>query len=51
MTDGYKFELADGGWLLIRMSGTESLMRIYTETTKKKLVRPILEDGVKLAKV
>ncbi len=50
MTDGYKFELADGGWLLIRMSGTEPLMRIYCETTKKKLVQPILADGVKLAK-
>jgi alpha-D-glucose phosphate-specific phosphoglucomutase len=50
-TDGYKFMLADGGWLLIRMSGTEPLMRIYTETTRKKHVQPILQDGVKLAKV
>ncbi len=50
-TDGYKFLLADGGWLLIRMSGTEPLMRIYCETTKKKLVRAILEDGAKLAQV
>ena len=48
-TDGFKLELADGGWLLIRMSGTEPLMRIYCETTKKKLVQPILADGVKLA--
>ncbi|HQW36757.1 MAG TPA: phosphoglucomutase/phosphomannomutase family protein [Thermoflexales bacterium] len=51
MTDGYKFSLEDGGWLLIRMSGTEPLMRIYCETTKKKLVQPILEDGVKLAQI
>ncbi len=50
-TDGYKFLLEDGGWLLIRMSGTEPLMRIYTETTRKKLVQPILADGAKLAKV
>jgi len=49
MTDGYKFELEDGGWLLIRMSGTEPLMRTYTETTKKRLVKPILQDGLKLA--
>ena len=49
MTDGYKFELEDGGWLLIRMSGTEPLMRTYTETTKKRLVQSILQDGLKLA--
>ncbi|MDW8395582.1 MAG: phosphoglucomutase/phosphomannomutase family protein [Anaerolineae bacterium] len=51
MTDGYKFMLADGGWLLIRMSGTEPLMRIYCETTREHLVRPILEDGAALARV
>lgn len=51
MTDGYKFALEDGGWMLIRMSGTEPLMRIYTETTKESLVQPILADGEKLAAV
>lgn len=49
MTDGYKFGLEDGGWLLIRMSGTEPLMRVYCETTKESLVEPVLQDGVKLA--
>jgi phosphomannomutase len=49
MTDGYKFKLEDGGWLLVRMSGTEPLMRIYCETTKQKLVQSILQDGVKIA--
>lgn len=49
MTDGYKFTLEDGSWLLIRMSGTEPLMRVYTETTRESLVQPVLEDGVKLA--
>ncbi|MBW7886613.1 MAG: phosphoglucomutase/phosphomannomutase family protein, partial [Caldilineaceae bacterium] len=29
-TDGYKFIMDDGGWLLIRFSGTEPLLRIYT---------------------
>jgi phosphomannomutase len=49
LTDGYKFMLEDGGWLLIRMSGTEPLMRVYTETTRESLVQPVLEDGIRLA--
>jgi hypothetical protein len=31
--DGYKFVMDDGGWLLMRFSGTEPLLRVYTETT------------------
>ena len=50
-TDGFKFVLEDGGWMLIRMSGTEPIMRIYTETTQESLVQPILADGAKLATV
>lgn len=29
--DGYKFQLADGSWLLIRFSGTEPVLRLYSE--------------------
>ena len=29
--DGFKFFVGDGSWLLIRTSGTEPLVRIYTE--------------------
>ena len=29
--DGFKFILSDGGWCLVRPSGTESLIRIYLE--------------------
>ena len=47
--DGYKFSMEDGGWLLIRLSGTEPLVRVYTETTHKDKVQAILEDGLKLA--
>jgi phosphomannomutase len=48
-TDGYKFLLADGGWLLIRFSGTEPIMRVYTETTHQDKVAGILEDGLHIA--
>ena len=49
--DGYKFVMDDGGWLLIRFSGTEPLLRIYTETTDPKAVSAILADGRKLVGV
>ncbi len=47
--DGYKFRLEDGSWMLIRFSGTEPIIRVYTETVKKELVTPILQDGLKVA--
>ena len=47
--DGFKFDLEDGGWLLIRFSGTEPKMRVYTETTHKDKVQAILQDGLKIA--
>jgi phosphomannomutase len=48
-TDGFKFTLEDGGWLLIRFSGTEPIIRVYTETTHADLVQAILQDGLRVA--
>ena len=42
-TDGLRFIMADGAWALIRLSGTEPLMRIYTEVRDESLVRPVLD--------
>jgi phosphomannomutase len=47
--DGYKFTLEDGGFLLIRFSGTEPIIRVYTETTHKEKVQAILMDGLRVA--
>ena len=47
--DGYKFNLEDGGWLLIRFSGTEPILRVYTETTHQDKVQDILKDGLRVA--
>ncbi len=47
--DGYKFVMDDGGWLLVRFSGTEPLIRVYTETPDANAVQAILADGQKLA--
>ncbi len=48
-TDGYKFVLEDGGWLLIRFSGTEPLIRVYCETMHEDKVQALLKDGMRLA--
>jgi phosphomannomutase len=47
--DGFQFKLEDGGWLLIRFSGTEPIMRVYCETTHQDKVQAILRDGLKIA--
>ncbi len=47
--DGFQFKLEDGGWLLIRFSGTEPIMRVYCETTHQDKVQAILQDGLKIA--
>ena len=33
--DGFKFYLADGSWVLLRASGTEPLVRVYSEAPTK----------------
>ena len=44
-----EYELEDGGWLLIRFSGTEPIIRVYCETTDESKVEPLLDEGLKLA--
>jgi phosphomannomutase len=48
LSDGYKFTLKDGSWLLIRFSGTEPLVRVYSEAGSKELVQKILAAGEKM---
>jgi phosphomannomutase len=47
-TDGWRFFI-DEGWLLFRLSGTEPLLRIYTEVNNSGLVRPVLDSGKQMA--
>jgi len=48
-SDGFRFRLSDGSWLLIRLSGTEPLLRIYAESDSIAHVERLLEAGRKLA--
>ncbi|MBE7535229.1 MAG: phosphoglucomutase/phosphomannomutase family protein [Anaerolineales bacterium] len=47
--DGFQYNLEDGGWMLIRFSGTEPILRVYCETTHADKVQAILQDGLKVA--
>ena len=47
--DGFKYTLDDGSWLLIRFSGTEPIIRVYTETNAADRVPRILAEGLRLA--
>ena len=48
LSDGFKLTLVDGSWLLIRFSGTEPLVRIYSEASSAALVDSVLRDGKRL---
>jgi phosphomannomutase len=47
--DGVKFYLSDRGWLLIRPSGTEPILRIYAEARSPEAVKALLEAGQAMA--
>ena len=41
--DGIKVYLGKAGWVLVRASGTENLLRVYSETSKPETTRRVLE--------
>jgi len=43
--DGFKLQLADGSWLLVRPSGTEPKMRVYAEAGDEDRVAALLDAG------
>ncbi|MEZ4644501.1 MAG: phosphoglucomutase/phosphomannomutase family protein [Chloroflexota bacterium] len=48
-TDGVKYYLADGSWLLIRPSGTEPVLRVYAEAPSDERVKALLQFGETMA--
>jgi alpha-D-glucose phosphate-specific phosphoglucomutase len=47
--DGYKFICEDSSWLMLRLSGTEPILRVYAEASTEKKALAILEFGKELA--
>jgi phosphomannomutase len=45
--DGYKFRV-DGGWLLVRASGTEPILRFYAEADSAAKVKTLLRAALAL---
>jgi phosphomannomutase len=43
--DGFHFSLADGSWLLIRLSGTEPILRIYAEASSLERAKQLVTEG------
>ena len=48
--DGFKWFLADGSWLLVRASGTEPLVRVYTEASTPGLRDELVVIGERLVR-
>lgn len=48
-TDGVKYLIADGSWLLIRPSGTEPVLRVYAEGRTMEMVQALMYYGENVA--
>jgi phosphomannomutase len=42
--DGIKLYLGEAGWVMVRASGTENVLRIYSETGKREMTRGLLDS-------
>jgi phosphomannomutase len=44
--DGIKLYLGETGWVMVRPSGTENLLRIYSETSRPETTKRVLQATV-----
>ena len=47
--DGVKLILEDESWLLLRLSGTEPILRMYSEASTDKMALRMLDVGKRIA--
>ncbi|HEV2206810.1 MAG TPA: phosphoglucomutase/phosphomannomutase family protein [Candidatus Acidoferrales bacterium] len=48
--DGIKAYLGDVGWVMVRASGTERMLRVYSETIRPETTRRVLEEVVTIVR-
>src|SRR5258707_10478786 len=48
--DGIKLYLSDGGWVMGRTSGTENLLRVYSETSRAHTTQRVLKAETKMVR-
>jgi len=48
--DGFKFNF-ENGWIIVRASGTEPLLRLYCETNSETETQKVLEESIKSFKL
>jgi phosphomannomutase len=48
--DGVKAYLGDVGWVMVRASGTEPMLRVYSETTNPETTKRVLDATCALVK-
>jgi phosphomannomutase len=48
--DGVKCVAQDGGWLMLRGSGTEPILRIYAEAKSEAAAHKLIRDGVAMTR-
>jgi phosphomannomutase len=46
--DGLKFHREDGSWVMLRVSGTEAVVRVYAEATSEQEVEDLVAEGERL---
>jgi len=48
--DGLKIYLGEIGWVMVRASGTENMLRIYSETTRPETTRRVLDRATEMVR-
>ncbi len=48
--DGIKAYLGDVGWVMVRASGTERMLRVYSETVQRETTQRLLDEVVKIVR-
>ena len=46
--DGIKYVYNDGSWVLVRISGTENVVRIYCESAQEEITDFMIDKVIKL---